>query len=231
MNDATPADTGAVRTRESLLARARGLMETVRERTDETEETRRLAPETMQAMREAGIHRILQPARHGGAEAHFSGMADIVEAISVACSAAGWCLTQYCSHNCLLGYWPPEGQDEIWDTTPDAMVCGRADPELRPGRAGARRLANQRALAVRERRLRRRLVHRDGVHGGRRQAEARPDARRAPGPVRDHRHLAHCRLARHRQPRRGRRRRLRAGTAVCSLSTRRRAAAMRRGVR
>ena len=82
MNEAASAGAAAVRTRGNLLARAKGLMDTVRERSDETEETRRLAPETMQAMREAGIHRILQPARHGGAEAHFSGMADIVETIS-----------------------------------------------------------------------------------------------------------------------------------------------------
>ena len=120
-------------TREGLLARARGLVDTVRERSDETEEARRLAPEIMQAMRDAGIHRILQPARHGGAEAHFSGMVDIVETVSRACSAAGWCLTQYCSHNCLLGYWPGEGQDEIWGATPDAMVAGVLIP--RCGRA------------------------------------------------------------------------------------------------
>ena len=128
MNDAAAADAAAGMTRESLLARARALVETVRERTDATEEARRLAPETMQAIRDAGIHRILQPARHGGAEAHFSGMVDIVEAISIACSAAGWCLTQYCSHNCLLGYWPGAGQDEIWGAVPDAMVAGSLIP-------------------------------------------------------------------------------------------------------
>ena len=115
-------------TREGLLALARSLVDTVRERTDETEELRRLPHETVQAMRAAGIHRILQPARHGGAAAHFSGMVDIVETISIACSAAGWCLTQYCSHNCLLGYWPGEGQDEVWGATPDAMVAGSLIP-------------------------------------------------------------------------------------------------------
>ena len=133
MNDAAAADAAAGMTREGLLARARALVETVRERSDATEEARRLAPETMQAMRDAGIHRILQPARHGGAEAHFSGMVEIVEAISIACSAAGWCLTQYCSHNCLLGYWPPQGQDEIWGAVPDAMVAGVLIPSC--GRA------------------------------------------------------------------------------------------------
>ena len=133
MNDAAAADAATGMTRGGLLARARALVETVRERSDETEQARRLPRGTMQAMRDAGIHRILQPARHGGAEAHFSGMVDIVEAISIACSAAGWCLTQYCSHNCLLGYWPGEGQDEIWGAVPDAMVAGVLIP--RCGRA------------------------------------------------------------------------------------------------
>ena len=122
MNDA--ADGAAGLTRAGLLAGARALVETVRERSDEAEANRRLPADTMRAMRDAGVHRILQPARHGGAAAHFSGMVDIVETISLGCSAAGWCLTQYCSHNCLLGYWPGEGQDEIWGATPDAMVAG-----------------------------------------------------------------------------------------------------------
>ena len=126
MNDATLAE--APLTRAGLLARATALVETVRERTDEAEQDRRLPAETMQAMRAAGLHRILQPARHGGVEAHFSGMVDIVETISLGCSAAGWCLTQYCSHNCLLGYWPGEGQDDIWGATPDAMVAGSLIP-------------------------------------------------------------------------------------------------------
>ncbi len=110
--------------REELLSRAEGLIETVRAGSDDAEENRRLTKDVMEAMRAAELQRILQPGRHGGAEAHFSGMVDIVDIISQGCSAAGWCLTQYCSHNCLLGYWPAEGQDEIWSALPDAMIAG-----------------------------------------------------------------------------------------------------------
>ena len=162
-------------------------------------------------MRGAGIHRILQPARHGGAEAHFSGMVDIVEAISIACSAAGWCLTQYCSHNCLLGYWPGGGQDEIWGATPDAMVAGVLIP--RCGRArkvdGGWRIGGRWPFA-------------SGVYGADwfiaaafteggdqprvAQMHAVPRAE-----IRDPRHLAHRRPARHRQRRCRHRGLLRAG--------------------
>ncbi len=139
----TPSE--AALTRAGLLLRAQELVETVRARTDETEEARRLSDETMAAMRAAGLHRILQPGRHGGAEAHFSGMVDIVDAISQGCCAAGWCLTQYCSHNCLLGYFPAEGQDEIWGPMPDAMVAGVLIPACGKARKvdGGWRLSGQ----------------------------------------------------------------------------------------
>ena len=131
--------------REDLFSRAQGLVETVRAKSDETEQTRRLADETIEAMRAANLHRILQPGRHGGVEAHFSGMVDIVETISRGCCSAGWCLTQYCSHNCLLGYWPAEGQDEIWSAMPDALVAGVLIPACGKARKvdGGWRLSGQ----------------------------------------------------------------------------------------
>jgi len=136
MNDATTAAAGETLTRAKLLARAEALVETVRARSAETEQLRRLPPETMAEMRAANMHRILQPKAHGGAGAHFSGMVDIVETISQGCCAAGWCLTQYCSHNCLLGYWPAEGQADVWRDKPDAMVAG----SLIPGCGTARKV-------------------------------------------------------------------------------------------
>jgi 3-hydroxy-9,10-secoandrosta-1,3,5(10)-triene-9,17-dione monooxygenase len=131
--------------REELYSRAQGLVETVYARSEETEKSCRLAEETIAAMRAANLHRILQPGRHGGAEAHFSGMVDIVETISQGCCAAGWCLTQYCSHNCLLGYWPAEGQDEIWGAMPDALVAGVLIPACGKARKvdGGWRLSGQ----------------------------------------------------------------------------------------
>ncbi|MGD9536832.1 MAG: acyl-CoA dehydrogenase family protein [Alphaproteobacteria bacterium] len=122
--------------RAGLLARAQGVVGAVRERSDQAEQDRHLPIETVELMRAEGLHRILQPARHGGAAAHFSGMVDVVETISQACCAAGWCLTQYCSHNCLLGYWPAEGQDDIWGPMPDAVVAG----VLIPGCGKARKV-------------------------------------------------------------------------------------------
>ncbi len=114
----------AAGSRADLFERAKALGTAIRARSAEAETLRRLPIETVQLLRAAGLHRILQPTRHGGAGEHFSAMVDIVETVSQACCAAGWCLTQYCSHNCLLGYWPADGQDEIWGPMPDAVVAG-----------------------------------------------------------------------------------------------------------
>jgi alkylation response protein AidB-like acyl-CoA dehydrogenase len=124
MEKATTENTEAALSRPQLVARAEALVETVRERSDETEQLRRLSNETVRDMRAANLHRILQPQKYGGVGGHFSGMVDIVDTISQGCCAAGWCLTQYCSHNCLLGYWPGEGQADVWRDMPDALVAG-----------------------------------------------------------------------------------------------------------
>jgi alkylation response protein AidB-like acyl-CoA dehydrogenase len=108
-------------TRPILTGRVPAIITIVRDQSAVAEQSRQLAEPAVQALRENGLHRILQPCRYGGGEAHFSGMVDIVETVSQACSAAGWCLTQYCSHNCLIGYFPPEGQDAVWGAMPDAI--------------------------------------------------------------------------------------------------------------
>lgn len=114
----------SVGTREDLLDRARQLVPTVRARQDEAEGLRRVPDASVEEMREAGLHRILQPARYGGAEEHFAGMVDVVSAMTTGCASTGWVLAQYISHNCLFGYWPPEGQDEIWSPRPDVTTAG-----------------------------------------------------------------------------------------------------------
>ena len=123
----------AVGTRAELVKRAGALVEGMRSRAEETEQLRRLPDQSLDEIRGAGLHRMLQPARFGGVEAHFSGMIDVVSALAAGCASSGWVLTQYISHNCLLGGWPLEGQEEVWRERPDAMVAGSLVPSC--GRA------------------------------------------------------------------------------------------------
>ena len=115
---------GIVGTREELTARARALVPAIRARADEAEHLRRLPQETVDELRAAGLHRLLQPAAYGGGEAHFGSFVDVIGAIAEACGSTGWVLAQDTIHNFMLGQFPGEAQAEVWGEKPDAFVCG-----------------------------------------------------------------------------------------------------------
>ena len=52
--------------RDELIARARDLIPLVREKADQAERQRMVAPEVMAALKDADTFRILQPERFGG---------------------------------------------------------------------------------------------------------------------------------------------------------------------
>lgn len=118
----------AVGTGEAFLERARSFNSVLRARQAEADEARRVPEASVAELREAGLHRLLQPARHGGAESHFGGTVDVVGALSASCASTGWVFAQYISHDFLLSYWPPDGQDEVWGARPDATIAGSLIP-------------------------------------------------------------------------------------------------------
>jgi 3-hydroxy-9,10-secoandrosta-1,3,5(10)-triene-9,17-dione monooxygenase len=110
--------------REELMARAEALVPAIRARVDETERLRRLPEDTVAELRAAGLNRVLQPAAHGGAEAPFAGLVDVVSTIAGACASTGWVLAQYTIHNYMVAQFPAEGQQDMWGDKPAAFVCG-----------------------------------------------------------------------------------------------------------
>jgi 3-hydroxy-9,10-secoandrosta-1,3,5(10)-triene-9,17-dione monooxygenase len=114
----------SVGTLETLVERATALQPRLRARAEATEAARTLLPETMQDFAQAGCHRVLQPARFGGAEAHLRGIVEIQSTIAAACGSSGWVHGQNVIHNFMLAAWPKEGQDEVWGPKPDAFLSG-----------------------------------------------------------------------------------------------------------
>lgn len=123
----------SVGTREELVERARSFVPTLDARQPEADGLRRVPDVSVAELREAGLHRLLQPARYGGAEAHFGGTVDVVGTLSTGCASTGWVFAQYISHDFLLSYWPPDGQDDVWGARPDATIAGSLIPSC--GRA------------------------------------------------------------------------------------------------
>jgi len=60
----------------AMIAKARSLVPQLRERAVRTEELRHLPPETERDLHEAGLFRMLQPKRIGGAELDYVALID-----------------------------------------------------------------------------------------------------------------------------------------------------------
>lgn len=107
----------------ALLQRARDLQPKLRERVGTTEEMRRLPPETEQDLHEAGLFRILQPKRVGGAELDYVALIDFADVVAQADASVAWNLVNLASHHWMLGMFDHRAQDAIWIKEPDALIA------------------------------------------------------------------------------------------------------------
>ena len=121
LTEATIAPVGQY---DELVERARGLIPILSKRTGQTQDLRRMPPETKQALERAGVARLLQPSRYGGCEGHIFGAVEILTHVGSACGSTAWCLAQYIGHNFMLSQWPVEAQDEIWGVKPESLLAG-----------------------------------------------------------------------------------------------------------
>ena len=118
---------------DEMKERARRLVPGLRERQQKTETLRRIPEESLAELHAAGLFRIHQPARVGGSELPFRAIVEIGAIIAGGCASTAWVLTNLISHHWMLGYFPPETQDEVWRDDPDHLIgsafiftCGKA---------------------------------------------------------------------------------------------------------
>jgi alkylation response protein AidB-like acyl-CoA dehydrogenase len=87
-------------------------------------EARSVVPQSMQAMVEAGLLRICQPARVGGYELSLRVQYDTVAALSEICPASGWIVMVMGAHHFCLGAWPERAQEEVFASANEGLVSG-----------------------------------------------------------------------------------------------------------
>jgi 3-hydroxy-9,10-secoandrosta-1,3,5(10)-triene-9,17-dione monooxygenase len=121
---------------ETLSRRARDLIPALRARAEDTDRLRELPAATVGDIRSTGVHRLLQPARFGGAEAHLRAGVEILAALGQGCASTAWVVVQNMTHNLMLAHWPEAAQIEVWGDRPDALLSGI----LIPGMGRARRV-------------------------------------------------------------------------------------------
>ena len=106
-----------------LWARAEGLLPRLRERAARCEELRRLSDETLRDFHDAELFRIHQPKRVGGAELEFDAVVTFGALLARACASTSWVWVNYAAHHMMLGMFPREAQDEIWNASRDALIA------------------------------------------------------------------------------------------------------------
>ena len=74
----------------TLVARARDLAPTLRERARQTELDRNVSPLVIKELQAAGLFRALQPKRYGGFELSPTAFYDAAIELGAACGSTGW---------------------------------------------------------------------------------------------------------------------------------------------
>lgn len=114
---------------ETLLQRARDLHDTFRSRREQTRELRRVPDESMQDLIDAGLFRIMQPARYGGYEMSPKHFYDVVFEVARACPSTGWVLSVVGVHNWQLGLLDDKAQQEVWGEDDTVLISSSYAPK------------------------------------------------------------------------------------------------------
>ena len=107
----------------AMIQRARALVPRLRERASKTEELRRLPPETERDLHEAGLFRIVQPKRVGGAELDYVALVDCADVLAQGDASVAWNFANLASHHWMLGLFDRRAQDMVWNKDPDALIA------------------------------------------------------------------------------------------------------------
>jgi 3-hydroxy-9,10-secoandrosta-1,3,5(10)-triene-9,17-dione monooxygenase len=107
----------------TMVARAKALIPQLRDRAANTEELRRLPPETERDLHDAGLFRIVQPKRVGGSELDYVSLVDCADMLGRADASVAWNFANLASHHWMLGMFDPRAQDEVWSTNVDTLIA------------------------------------------------------------------------------------------------------------
>jgi alkylation response protein AidB-like acyl-CoA dehydrogenase len=110
-------------THDDLVAAAEAIVPRLAANADAGERARCLGPDSVAAMREAGLWRLLVPARYGGLEAALRTQVQTTAITSQGDPAVGWVQLVFGAHAWVIGGFPEACQDEVF-AGPDVLIPG-----------------------------------------------------------------------------------------------------------
>lgn len=121
-------DRNAAPSSEELIARARAMIPTLRERARACVKAGDVPKETVAEMKAAGFFRVLQPKRYGGYEMHPNVFFDIQKALAEGCMSTGWIYGVLGCHPYEMALFHDQAQQEVWGDDPDMLVSSTYQP-------------------------------------------------------------------------------------------------------
>ena len=122
-------------TSQSAVAAIKEIVPRIAARARETEQMRRVHPDTIRELHEAGLMRLMQPTRFGGSELWLDDLMNVVFEIGKVCASTAWVYSNLASHAWNIGQFELQAQEDVWGKDPDALAatglafpCGKATP-------------------------------------------------------------------------------------------------------
>jgi alkylation response protein AidB-like acyl-CoA dehydrogenase len=110
-----------------IVSRATEIGALARRLAQQTEADRKVSPEVVARLRDAGLFKIMQPEIYGGYEYGFEALVPAVAAVAAGCGSSGWVFSLGVVHQWLVATFPKQAQDEYW-SDPDAIAAGSYAP-------------------------------------------------------------------------------------------------------
>lgn len=112
----------------TMLERARAVSRRIAERADLTEELRKLPDETVADIKEAGLHRLAQPARFGGLELPLDAIVEIIATLARGCASTAWVCGVWTDHSIMAGMFDPAAAEDVWGSNESATISAGFHP-------------------------------------------------------------------------------------------------------
>jgi alkylation response protein AidB-like acyl-CoA dehydrogenase len=122
-------------TPDQLVAEIRRLNVDFKARAATTEKNCAVPGESVEALRDVGFFKLVQPRAFGGYEYDFEPLVDFGIEIAKACPSTSWVCGLLAAHQWLVASFPAEAQHDVWDENPDALVCGSSAPATKAAAA------------------------------------------------------------------------------------------------
>ena len=111
-----------------VLQSIRDLLPTIAERAREVDESRHVPDAAIADLQQAGVLKMLQPKRYGGAEGDPVEFYEVVRAISGACGSTGWVASVLGVHPWHLALFDQRAQDDVWAQNDSELISSAYAP-------------------------------------------------------------------------------------------------------